>query len=127
MRRPEERWNDSRIEQILGSLLITGVGLAAGVVLAGGLLYLARYGGALPDYRIFHGEPADLRSVLGVFDDALDLRRRGLIQLGVLLLMATPVARVVFSVVAFVLERDWTYVGITLLVLAILTWSLLGG
>jgi uncharacterized membrane protein len=50
-----------------------------------------------------------------------------MIQLGLLLLIATPVARVAFSVVAFVLERDRMYVGITLLVLAVLLFSLLGG
>ena len=50
----------------------------------------------------------------------LDGRGRALIQLGLLLLIATPVARVAFSVFAFERQRDWTYVGITLFVLAVL-------
>ena len=78
---------------------------AAGVVTAGGLLYLIRYGRSPTDYHIFRGEPADLRSPWGIVQDALALRRRGLIQLGVLLLIATPVARVVFSVFAFAFQR----------------------
>jgi Protein of unknown function (DUF1634) len=41
-----------------------------------------------------------------------------------LLLLATPVARVVFSIAAFALERDRMYVGITLVVLAILAYGL---
>jgi uncharacterized membrane protein len=49
---------------------------------------------------------------------------RGLIQLGLLLLIATPMARVAFSVIGFALEKDWFYVGITLLVLALLIYSL---
>jgi uncharacterized membrane protein len=41
-----------------------------------------------------------------------------------LLLIATPVARVLFSVLGFGLERDWMYVVITLLVLALLVYTL---
>jgi len=48
-----------------------------------------------------------------------------LIQLGVLLLVATPVARVVFAVVGFALERDRLYVVVSVAVLAILAASLL--
>src|ERR1700736_5466599 len=106
-------WTDERVEQIVGNLLRAGVIIAAGVVTAGGLLYLIRYGRSPTDYHIFRGEPADLRSPWGIVQDALALRRRGLIQLGVLLLIATPVARVVFSVFAFAFQRDWTYVIVT--------------
>jgi len=52
------------------------------------------------------------------------MHAHGIIQLGLLLLIATPVARVAFSVVAFAAERDWLYVAITLIVLAILIYSL---
>ena len=54
-------------------------------------------------------------------------RGRGLIQLGVLLLIATPVARVVFSAWAFARQRDWTYVLVTLFVLAVLLFGLFYG
>ena len=49
---------------------------------------------------------------------------RGLIQFGLLLLIAVPVARVAFSVVAFALQRDRTYVVVTLIVLAVLLYGL---
>jgi len=52
------------------------------------------------------------------------LSSAGIIQLGLLLLIATPVARVVFSIVVFALQRDWLYVGITLAVLAVLAYGL---
>jgi uncharacterized membrane protein len=52
---------------------------------------------------------------------------RVIIQLGLLLLVAAPVTRVIFSVATFALQRDWTYVVITLIVLAALGYSLLGG
>jgi uncharacterized membrane protein len=120
-------WTDQRLESIIANLLRCGVILSAALVLAGGLLYLIRYGSELPHYRVFHGEPADLRSLRGIVTDALSLRSRGLIDLGLLLLIATPVARVAFSVFAYLQQRDGTYVLITLLVLAVLLYSLLGG
>jgi len=101
--------------------------IAAAVVLFGGCLYVIRYGGALPAYRVFHGEPADLRSVTGIVHAALAVKSRGLIQLGLLLLIATPILRVVFSVLAFALQRDVTYVVVSLIVLAVLSYSLSGG
>jgi len=110
----------------MGNLLRAGVILAAAVVLVGGIFYLIHYGATSPDYRVFRGEPADLRSVSGIFADAIDLRSRGLIQLGLLLLVATPVARVVFSVFAFARQHDLTYVVLTLIVLAVLIYSLVG-
>jgi uncharacterized membrane protein len=48
-------------------------------------------------------------------------------QLGLLLLIATPVARVAFSVFAFALQRDRLYVVVTLAVLGVLAFSMTGG
>jgi uncharacterized membrane protein len=120
-------WTEQQLENIVGNLLRVGVMLAAGVVFGGGALYLIRHGATSPDYRVFHGEPADLRSVPGVVTEALALRGRGIIQLGLLLLIATPIARVAFSVFAFAQQRDRTYVVVTLVVFGILLYSLLGG
>ena len=120
------RWSDERVDALLGGLLRTGVLLAAAIVALGGALYLAKYGGGTPAYGDFHGEPADLRSVGGIVRAALELRGRGLIQLGLLVLIATPVARVGFSLYAFLRQRDWTYVVITGFVLVLLVLSLTG-
>jgi uncharacterized membrane protein len=120
-------WTEQQVEGIVGNLLRVGVILAAVVVFVGGALYLIRHGATSPDYRVFHGEPADLRSVSGIVTDALSLQSRGIVQLGLLLLVATPVARVAFSVFAFAQQRDRTYVIVTLSVLAVLLYSLVGG
>jgi uncharacterized membrane protein len=85
------------------------------------------YGFERPSYHVFRGEPADLTSIRGILDEAGQLSGRGLIQLGLLLLVATPIARVVFSVIGFARQRDWLYVAITIVVLAFLTYSLLAG
>jgi uncharacterized membrane protein len=128
-------WTDERVEQVVGNLLRIGVTVSALVVLAGGVLYLLRHGAEPSDYKKPYrspdprapGESADLYRPWGIVRAALAGRGRGLIQLGLLLLIATPVARVVFSVFAFARQRDYTYVAITLIVLAVLLYSLFSG
>ena len=119
-------WNDRRIESIMGNLLRAGVLFSAAIVTLGGVIYLIHQGSAAPSYRVFRGEPSDLRTVTGIVNDALDLGGRGIIQLGLLLLIATPVARVVFSILAFASQRDWLYVLVTVVVLGVLTFSFTG-
>lgn len=122
---PHER-TDQAIENVLGNLLRAGVLLSAFIVSIGGIIYLVRHGSAPAEYRVFHGEPSDLREVRGIVRNSLALRGRGIIQLGLLLLIATPVARVAFSIVGFAKERDVMYVVFTLIVFSILLYSLLG-
>ena len=124
---PRPGWSDQRVEETVGNLLRNGLVLATALVVAGAVIYLMRHGDEQPVYRIFHGEPPDLRGLSGIVDVALDWRGRGIIQLGLLVLLATPVARVVFSIVAFAMQRDRLYVAITVLVLAVLLYSIVGG
>jgi len=116
--------DDKSVEIFLGRLLRWGVLLAALVVFVGGVWFVASSYDVPQDYRIFRGEPVELRAVPQIVHQAIALHPLGLIQLGLLLLIATPVARVVFSVLGFALERDWMYVVITLLVLALLIYTL---
>jgi uncharacterized membrane protein len=118
-------FNDRRMEIIMGRLLQVGVFLASAVVLAGGFLYVRAHFGATMDYRTFAGEPAALRSARGLFRLLMVGNPSAVIQVGVLLLIATPIARVIFAVVGFALERDRLYMAVSLTVLAILLASLL--
>ena len=120
-------WNDTSIEIIIGRLLQTGVLLSAAVVLIGGVLYLIEYGTTHPHYKVFNLESAYLRHMPAIFSDAFKLHSTGIIQLGLLLLIFTPIARVLFSVFAFLVERDLMYVIVTLIVLSVLLFSLFGG
>ncbi len=104
--------NDSRLELIMGRLLQAGVLVAALAMLAGGARYLALHGGDVANYRLFRGVASASGSEL--------------LWAGVLIMLATPVLRVAFAVCAFAMERDWVYVGVSLLVLALLGWALLG-
>ena len=127
MNQPSVAWTDQRVETIVANLLRAGVLLAAAVVALGGIIFLVRHGRAMPQYARFVGEPFELRTVSGIIRGTASFHGRNIIQLGLLLLIATPVARVAFSVVAFALERDRLYVVITLIVLAVLLFSLAGG
>jgi uncharacterized membrane protein len=117
---------DKQMDEIIGHLLRAGVILSAVFVLAGGVVYLARHPEPVIDYRMFQGEPEELRTVSGIVHEALAFRGRGLIQLGLLILIATPIARVAFSAVVFLYQRDWMYVVVTLIVLGLLVYSLFG-
>ena len=87
-----------RLERWLGKLLGAGAVTSTALLAVGLVLQLA---GALPHV-------------------ATDMTHIGLI-----VLIATPVARVVASVVDFTLSRDWLFVTLTSLVLVILLGSLL--
>jgi uncharacterized membrane protein len=107
-------------------MLRAGVLLSGFVVLCGASVYLARHWSEFADYHVFRGEPSEYRSIGGVLRGVLALRGRGMIQLGLLLLIAAPIVRVAFSVWGFAAERDRMYVVFTLIVLVILLFSLLG-
>ncbi|MGE5571227.1 MAG: DUF1634 domain-containing protein [Rhodospirillales bacterium] len=120
------RWTDERIEKLVGNLLRAGVLIAAAVVLVSGICYLWHAGGGAPEYHSFRGEPASLNSVFGVLASLRTLDCRAFIQFGILLLIATPIARVAAAALGFYLQGDRTYVAVSLAVLAILAFSLSG-
>jgi len=114
------------MERVLGNLLRWGVTLSAAVVLFGLILHLIAPGAISPDYLVFTGERADLHSIRGIWQGTLKLQASYIIQLGLLLLLATPVARVALSVLAFACQKDKVYVLVTLIVLFVLGYSLMG-
>jgi uncharacterized membrane protein len=118
--------SERHFEQFVGNLLRVGVMLATALVLAGGLSYLIRHGTEVPNYQFFRGEPAEFRTLTGLETSVLSGRRRSIIQMGLLLLIATPVIRVGFSLLAFIRQKDVTYIVITLIVLLGLVYSLMG-
>jgi uncharacterized membrane protein len=122
----KQNWTDRTIEEIVGNLLRAGVSLSAFVVSFGAVIYLIRHGRSPADYRVFRGEPSDLKSLSGIARDAYGLHGRGIIQFGLLLLIATPVVRVAFSIWGFAAEEDRMYMVFTGIVLVILLYSLLG-
>lgn len=119
-----KRWNDDRMRDVMGTLLRVGILAAAFLVVMGGILFFVQHPKEIFDYTTFKGEPPRFRQVHLIVLEALNFRGRDVIQLGLLVLIATPVARVIFSLIGFLIEKDWIYVAITAVVLIILSVSL---
>ena len=117
---PSPRVSDHAVEQVVGRLLQLGVLVAALVVFVGAVLLLVQHGGTPVAYSVFHGEPDGLRSIAGIVRGVTSMQSESIVQLGLLLLIATPIARVALTLVAFLIQRDRTYVAVTALVLALL-------
>ena len=118
---------DSGIEHMVANLLRAGVIISGTVVTIGGAIYLFRHGSEVSDYHVFKQLPEADRLVPSILSGAAHHRARSIIQTGVLLLIATPIARVACSLVGFALERDRKYVIITAIVLSVLLYSLISG
>jgi uncharacterized membrane protein len=119
--------DDDAMEKTIGTILRYGVVLAAAIVLFGGIIYLIKYGMMLPDYAKFTNPPDSMKGIKGILSHVLRLESQGLILLGVLVLIATPIVRVLFSALAFFRQRDYLYSIFTLIVLAILLFGFLRG
>ena len=130
----KEFWAERDMELFIGKLLRYGVMLACGITLFGGIIYLFQnHGGSMkhykpiPDGQPFPGVEFYLRELSTILPRVLNFDGAAIIQLGVCVLIATPVFRVAFSVIGFLIEKDYMYVVITLIVLAIIIANMLLG
>ena len=123
MEQKSKRIQDTDIEHVIGYLLRYGVISASLVVLAGGIVYLYRHGHQLPDYRQFLGEPAKMREPGLMWQAVLRGEGRPLISLGLLILIATPIARIAVSILGYLLEKDYLYTVLTTIVLLVILWN----
>ena len=119
--------NDSVIRRAMTELLRMLTAVAGLLIVTGGGLLLSRHGKAMTSFDAFAGEPAARQLVSDIVEGAFHLNALALVHLGIVLLSATPVLRVLFAGVNYLVERDWLYVGITVIVLSVLASSLIGG
>jgi uncharacterized membrane protein len=117
--------SDKDLEIIMGNLLRYGVLLSAGIVLVGAVIYLKQHASDTSRYTSFEGEPERLTNYKQIWRTALQGRGRSIIQLGLLFLIATPIARILFSIVGFLLEKDVLYTILTIIVLIIVLYGAL--
>lgn len=117
---------EKRFDEMISVLLRTGVIVSSVIVLIGGIFYLAQSGMLKPVYKPFHREPHNLRSLADIARGVFTWNPRNWIQFGLLILVATPVARVALCVITFVKQRDRTYIVLTLIVLCVLVFGLIG-
>ncbi len=114
---------DLKMEMAVSRMLLAGVSLAACVVLAGWILYLWQAHGVMPDYHHFHGVPSPADRLAPVLEGIRHFDSRSIIRLGILLLVATPIMRVVFCVYSFAAQKDKVYVLISTIVLSVLLYG----
>ena len=121
--------HESNLDYILSVVLRTGLLLAVAIVFCGGVYFLWQNGAEVIDYHLFDGEPRSITSLRGIFDAWINASGGGadktllLIQLGIIVLIATPVIRVVTCLIVFAVERDVMYVFISGFVLAMLLYA----
>ena len=112
------------LEERIGRLLRAMVAAAVAVVALGAVLYLVRHGAEPFSFSTFTPGPLDLRSPTRIVTAAFTLDPGAVIQFGILILLVTPMARVILSAVSYARTRDLAYAGLTTTVLAVLLFSL---
>jgi uncharacterized membrane protein len=120
-------FKDKDIQLLLSHVLRAGTIVSISVVFIGGIFFIYRHGQSISDYHKWNGVPNFIRTPSSVFHGIWALKGQAMIQFGIVLLIATPILRVIFSAVGFVLEKDYLYLGISLLVLCIIFFSMMSG
>lgn len=120
----ETRFSDKNFQFIIGNLLRYGIWSSLSTAATGGFLYLFRHGQERIHYENFAEKDLDIFEVFsGIYHGVLDGKAQSIIYLGIVMLFLTPVMRIVFSLISFIIEKDYTYVGITLVVMIIIATS----
>ena len=123
----KEKINDKDIQFILGTLLRAGVIISMSIVLIGGVIFLIHNKGVIADYKVFKPELSNFSSIAQIFSGLKTLHGDAIVQFGILMLIFTPIARIIFAICSFFIERDYLYVLIGLIILGIIAISLSGG
>jgi uncharacterized membrane protein len=119
---------DKDIEQFIGLQLRYGVIISSLIVLAGGVIYLSQSGALqLPAYHQFIGTRGGYTSLGEILKGTKGMSAKAIIQFGVVVLIATPILRIAFSLIGFALEKDRMYILITTIVLTVMMVSIFGG
>jgi len=121
------KFKDKDMQAIIGWILRAGVVVSMSIVVFGGVLYVYRHGHSIADYHVFKGVPYFIRGTDGIYNGVLNFKGQAIIQAGILLLILTPIIRVGFSAIGFIMEKDYLYTAISLLVLLIIIASMVSG
>jgi uncharacterized membrane protein len=118
-------FGDKDLQSFIGNLLRIGVIVAMTIVLGGLIIFLFQYGKDIAHYEQF-----DKTGTFHFADFFAKLKHgdsKAIMELGIITLIATPIARVLFTMIGFWLEKDRLYTIIALIVLCIIAFSLIFG
>jgi len=110
------------MEKKLGSLLLIGTLLATAIVLFGGVWYLVQNGATSVDFHLLQNVP--LISTVSVWQSALSFSPLGIVQFGLLVLVATQIMRVSVLFIFYLLQRNVWFSMFCGFVLVMLIYSL---
>jgi Protein of unknown function (DUF1634) len=109
----QEKGSD-RLTHVVRRVLQAGLTVAASLIVLGGLLAVAK-------------PPAQDPRDSGMFSRAMQGDSSAVLELGLVVLMLTPVARVLVLAIGWLVSRDWTFSLVAFCVLALLVLSVLLG
>ncbi|MBO9595787.1 MAG: DUF1634 domain-containing protein [Niabella sp.] len=121
----KNRFSDKTLQTIVGNLLRYGVWLALSVGAIGGTVYLVKHGHESIHYSSFTESDKSIGQL--VRETIAGLKEgsgSAIIFLGIILLFLTPALRLVLSFFSFLIEKDYRYVLITLIVMLIIGISI---
>ncbi|WP_264529930.1 DUF1634 domain-containing protein [Flavobacterium sp. N502540] len=119
-----EKFGEKDFQTIIGNLLRYGVWISLSVAFIGGIVYLMHHHADIEDYSVFHENDRNIFEVISaIYQGVIQGNGESLIFFGIILLFLTPVLRVLLSLFSFLLEKDYLYVGITLIVIIIILIS----
>lgn len=116
-------FKDNNLQVVIGQLLRIGVIVSMAIVITGLMLFLAQYGRQIVNYQSFNESAVfDLRDF---YNRLCHFESTAIMDLGVMALIATPIARILFTFVGFWREKDRLYMLIAFLVLCVMLFSVL--
>ena len=115
----------SQAERFAARMVRIAVICASVLAISGGIFYFFHFGGTIPHYKNFTGEPAYLTTIHGVISAAMHFNFRAVMQLGVILLLLIPLCRVAVFLGTFIMLHDLLYSIITIIVFIILLYAML--
>jgi uncharacterized membrane protein len=118
-----DKESEKKAEEIMSNVLRWGIVATSLIVVIGMVIFLFTQGLEIPQYGRFDDQQMRFNNLPGIISEAFALNGLGIIQFGLLLLICVPIVRVAVSIYTFAMQRDSTYVIVSIIVLTVLIYS----
>jgi uncharacterized membrane protein len=112
------------LQNVIGNFLRMGVILSVVIVAIGGIFFLIRHANEKVTFGVFKANQSQYTSIEQILDGLLVLDSLAVVQLGVLVLIFIPIIRVILAIYSFLVQKDYLFVAIGIIILLIITCSL---
>lgn len=114
-------YRDARLNLLIGNLLRIGVLLCIIVISIGIILGIIR--GDLHIANSFNKVHSSENAFITFYQGLLQLKTQSIIELGILIMLFTPILRIIFAIIGFLKEKDTLYTLLSIIVLGIIALS----